>query len=126
MNEDIETSDQQLQLKMYDDSDWGINFEENEQFPNWGSLRRLPIGRRKRESVCKDFWTKYPLKCDLSDGGTSRFKWVRHHVTPRRALFAPRIGNGGPDPKFVVNSRTTHVEGSTSIENYWKDPMLSN
>ena len=67
-----------------------------------------------------------PLKCDLSDGGTTRFKWVRHHVTPRRALFAPRIGNGGPNPTFVVDSRTTHVEGSTSIEDYWKDPMLSN
>ena len=34
-----------------------FKMSDNIIYPNWGSLRRLPIGRNK-PSNCKDFWEK--------------------------------------------------------------------
>ena len=85
---------------------------DNSVYPNWGSLRRLRLGRNKPSSS-EDFWEKQPLKSDLIDGGSVCFKWIRHHISPRKTLFTPKEGNsGGPDLKFLLSSRTTHVNPS--------------
>ena len=52
MNEDQRISDQQMQIRTYDDSDWGV---VEERQPNWGSLRRLPVSRKKKKFVSKDY-----------------------------------------------------------------------
>ena len=111
VNDDKLKSEQQ-KLMIYDECDWGLNLKENDQFPNWGSLRRLPIGRKNKKSISDDFWTKHPLKSALSSGGVSRYKWIRHHITPRRTLFTPMKHNMGPNPDLVKNSRTTHIQHS--------------
>ena len=47
-----------------------------DQYPNWGALRRLPLGRRYRKScnsAIMDHWTRTPLKSKLVDGGLVRY-----------------------------------------------------
>ena len=102
---------------------------DNSVYPNWGSLRRLPLGRNKPSSS-EDFWEKQPLKSDLIDGGCVRFKWIRHHISPRKTLFTPRDGDiDGPDLAYLLPSRTTHVDPSPepkiSYDDDWMDPMMA-
>ena len=70
------------------------------------------------------------MKSDLIDGGNVRFKWIRHHISPRKTLFTPKEDNsGGPELAFLLSSRTTHVDPSPdpklSYEDDWRDPMMA-
>ena len=109
-----------------------FKMSDNIIYPNWGSLRRLPIGRNK-PSNCKDFWEKQALKSDLTDGGKARFKWIRHHVSERKTLFTPSETKAdGPNPTHLLKSRATHVYASNSemmevsYDDDWTNPMMSN
>ena len=73
------------------------------------------------------------MKSDLTDGGKSRFKWIRNHVSPRKTLFTPSETTAdGPNPAHLLKSRTTHVNApnsemmEVSYDDDWTNPMMSN
>ena len=103
------------------------------QYPNWGTLRHPRTSTKTPTSSNKDFWTKTPLKSTLKDGGLIRYKWVRHHVNPRKTLFKPTGTKDGPRVEFLTESRTIHMNPASAngsdnaliSEDNWTDPIIA-
>ena len=119
-----------MQLMIYNECGLGLTLKENEQFPNRGSLRHLSIIKRNKKPISNDYWTNYSLKGDLFSDGVSRYKWIWHHITPRRSFFIPMKHNMGPNPDLVNNLRTNHIQYSEQsnilyLDDCWNDSVMS-